>query len=158
MKYKKFRVYLWKYINKEMFKDIIEKYKDRINDYVTVMIYEKYEDMYNKVDEIEENKIERNYVGRTYMYRLPLIDEEEKVIGYGKSCGFIHLCDENKELSYETVSHEVAHCVIGYFSRFLYKDNPIKEMPSEYDGEASDYEELFCYMTGNINNAILIKC
>lgn len=158
MKYKAFRVYIWEYIDKNMFKDIIEKYKDRIDDYVTVMIYEKYEDMYNKVDEIEEEKQERNYIGRTYMFRQRLEDEEGEFKGYGKKCGFIHLCDENKELTYEAVSHEVAHCVIGYFSRYLYKDNPIKEISEEHNGFASDYEELFCYMTGNINNTILNNC
>ena len=164
---KRFRVYYWKDIKEdEMFKKVVEENKDRLNDYLTVWVFYNYEEMYKKVDENEsdidfsnaERNNEHNYAGRTLMCRKQLFDDEEpdKVWGYSHAQGFIYLCDENSKLSFNTISHEVGHAVIGYMGAY-FKD---KFNFTVYDEKGLDddiYEELFCYMTGSLNDQILWK-
>lgn len=161
---KTFRIYIWKDIKSdEMFKDIVKKNKKRVNDYFTVMIFDKYEEMYNKVDNIEKGcenlkeDIEHNYGGRTLICRKQLYeDDKPEIWDYSKAQGFIFLCEED-ELTFNTVSHEVAHAVIGYMGAYF--KNKLKL--SSYDDNDKEkyilYEELFCYITGSLNNQIVVK-
>lgn len=165
---KQFRVYYWKNIKEEeIFKEIVKENKDRTNDYLTVWVFDNYEEMYAKVNEIEKDmdfpngnsNNNNDYDGRTLMCRKQLYDDAkpEELWGYSKAQGFIYLCDENKKLSFNTISHEVAHAVIGYIGAY-FKDKftfrAYDENDSKYD---ILYEELFCYMTGSLNDQILWK-
>lgn len=160
---KTFRIYFWKDIkDDEMFKNIVKKNKKRLNDYLTVMIFDEYEEMYNKVDEIEKDcdnieKNSRDYAGRTLICRKQLYeDDKPEIWDYSKAQGFIFLRDGGK-LTFNTVSHEVAHAVIGYMGAYF--KNKLKL--SSYDDNDKEkyilYEELFCYITGSLNNQIVVK-
>lgn len=161
---KTFRIYIWKDIkDDEMFKDIVKKNKNRINDYFTVMVFDKYEEMYKKVDTIEngceefERNLEHNYGGRTLVCRKQLFeDDNPEVWDYSKAQGFIFLCDEDS-LTFNTISHEVAHAVLGYMGAYF--KNKIHFKTYEQKGKEKEilYEELFCYITGSLNNQICVK-
>lgn len=163
---KTFRIYIWKDIkNDEMFKDIVKKNKNRINDYYTVMVFDKYEEMYNKVDTIEngcENlkaDTEHNYGGRTLICRKQLYeDDNPEVWDYSKAQGFIFLCDEDG-LTFNTVSHEIAHAVIGYMGAYFKNKINFRSYEQIVKNKGKDvlYEELFCYITGSLNNQIVVK-
>jgi len=163
--YKTFRISLWKDIkDNEMFKEVVKNNKDRVNDYFTVMIFSKYEEMYKKVDEIENNTegdfkkgIEHDYQGRTLVCRKQLFeDDKEEIWGYSKAQGFIFLCDE-EGLTFNTVSHEVGHAVIGYMGAYFKDKFKIKTYEDEKEEEDTLYEELFCYITGSLNNQICVE-
>lgn len=163
---KTFRIYIWKDIkDDEMFKNIVKKNKNRINDYYTVMVFDKYEEMYKKVDTIEngcENSkadIEHNYGGRTLVCRKQLFeDDKPEVWDYSKAQGFIFLCDEDG-LTFNTISHEVAHAVIGYMGAYFKNKINFRSYEQIVKNEEKDvlYEELFCYITGSLNNQICVK-
>lgn len=163
---KTFRIYIWKDIkNDEMFKNIVRKNKKRINDYYTVMVFDKYEEMYKKVDIIENSceniktDIEHNYGGRTLICRQQLYeDDNPEVWDYSKSQGFIFLCDEDN-LTFNTVSHEVAHAVIGYMGAYFKNKINFRSYEQIVKNKEKDilYEELFCYITGSLNNQIVVK-
>lgn len=165
-KYYSFRVYIWENIrNNEMFKDIVEANKDRINDYITVFVFNKFDDMYKTVREIEgkiefngRNSLENDYAGRTLMCRHQLYNDDnpDKVWGYSKSQGFIYLCDEDG-LTFNTVSHEVGHAVIGYMGAYFKDKFKFTTYTEDKNDEAMLYEELFCYITGSLNNQICVK-
>lgn len=164
---KKFRIYIWKDIKEDnMFKEIVKNNKDRLNDYINVFVFDKYEDMYDKVEKIEsdiefpngkENRID-NYAGRTLMCRKQLYsdDNSNEIWNYSHAQGFIYLCDENNRLSFNTVSHEVGHAIIGYIGAY-FKDKFKFNRYGESTDEDILYEELFCYMTGSLNDQILWK-
>jgi hypothetical protein len=163
---KTFRIYIWKDIkDDEMFKDIVKKNKKRVNDYFTVMIFDKYEEMYNKVDNIEKGcenlkeDIEHNYGGRTLICRKQLYeDDKPEIWDYSKAQGFIFLCEEDG-LTFNTVSHEVAHAVIGYMGAYFKNKINFRTYEQIVKNEEKDvlYEELFCYITGSLNNQIVVK-
>lgn len=163
---KTFRIYIWKDIkNDEMFKDIVKKNKKRTNDYFTVMVFDKYEEMYKKVDIIEngcenlKKDTEHNYGGRTLICRAQLYeDDNPEVWGYSKAQGFIFLCDEDG-LTFRTVSHEVAHAVIGYMGAYFKNKIHFRSYEQIVKNEEKEalYEELFCYITGSLNNQICVK-
>lgn len=161
---KTFRIYIWKDIkDNEMFKEIVDKNKNRINDYINVMAFDKYKEMYDKVDKIEsgcENQPtnnNRDYEGRTLMCRKQLYeDDKPEIWDYSKAQGFIFLCDE-KGITFNTVSHEVGHVVLEYFGAY-FKDKLKLRCYDEEEGEKDIlYEELFCYITGSLNNQIVIR-
>lgn len=163
--YKIFRISIWKDIqDNEMFKEIVKERKERINDYFTVMVFSKYKDMYKKVDKIEENTegdfekgIEHDYQGRTLICRQQLFEgDNEEIWGYSKAQGFIFLCDE-EGITFNTVSHEVGHAVIGYMGAYFKDKFKIKTYEDEKMEEDTLYEELFCYITGSLNNQICVK-
>lgn len=163
--YKTIRISIWKDIkDNEMFKEVVKNNKDRINDYFTVMIFSKYEEMYKKVDEIETNTegnfkkgIEHDYQGRTLVCRQQLFeDDKEEIWGYSKAQGFIFLCDE-EGLTFNTVSHEVGHAVLGYMGAYFNDKFKIKTYEDEKNEEDTLYEELFCYITGSLNNQICVE-
>ena len=167
-KYYSFRIYIWRDIkDDEMFKDIVEANKDRINDYITVFVFNKFDDMYKTVREIEgkiefngRNDLEDNYAGRTLMCRKQLYDDDnpDKVWGYSKAQGFIYLCDENG-LTFNTVSHEVGHAVIGYMGAYFTDKISFKRYEDDIHitDEQLLYGELFCYITGSLNNQICVN-
>lgn len=164
-KYYSFRIYIWRDIkDDEMFKDIVEANKDRINDYFTVFIFNKFDDMYKKVREIEGeiefrdgNDLEDNYAGRTLVCRQQLYeDDKPEVWGYSKAQGFIYLCDEER-LTFNTVSHEVGHAVIGYMGAYFNDKFKFASYIEAKNEENILYEELFCYITGSLNNQICVK-
>ena len=159
-----FRIYIWEDIkDNEMFKEIVEANKERLNDYINVMIFNTYEEMYKKVDKIEdgcENYVgdnKRDYLGRTLMCRQQLYeDDNEEIWGYSHAQGFIFMCDE-EGITFNTVSHEVGHAVLGYMGAY-FKDNfKIKTYEDRKEDRDILYEELFCYMTGSLNNQIAMK-
>lgn len=150
----KFRIYIFEDIKEnEMFKDIVKEYKERLNDYYTIYIFDKFDDMYNFADKIEKDKLRRDYSGRTFCYQQLLL-EDNKEIGYCKTHGNIYLCNENNNLTYGTIQHEVSHAIIGYFNRHLLKNNPIYKHNWENEDEFIN-EELFCYMVGYMCNVII---
>ena len=161
---KKFRIYIWRDIrNDEMFKEIVKKNKKRINDYFTVLVFNTHEEMYKKVREIEskmefphgQNLID-DFEGRTLLCRQSLYDENDRKIGYSKMQGYIYLCDEN-HLTFNTVSHEVGHAVIGYMGAYFNRKFKFTTYKNKLDGQNLLYEELFCYMTGSLNSQICTK-
>lgn len=165
MKYRTFRAYIWEEIKKhDMFKEIVESNKERINDYFNVMVFNKFEDMYEMVDKIEENTegnyekgIEHDYEARTLVCRQQLYYEgEEEIWGYSKAQGFIFLCDE-QGITFRTISHEVGHAVLGYMGAYFKDKFKIGDYNDRNVPENILYEELFCYMTGTLNNEICIK-
>lgn len=158
----KFNVYFWKNMPRGMFKEIREKNKDRLKDYMKVYICEDFEEMYELVDKIECDNLERDYAGRTLCYNRNLYSvEDNSFIKTSPCCGHIVL---NKKYFYmDSVSHECTHAVIGYFSRKL-KDltnifTKVDEIGNIIDDEdyCEDYEELFCYMVGGISDQIVSK-
>ena len=163
---KTFRIYIWKDIkDNEMFKDIVKKNRKRINDYYTVMVFDKYEEMYKKVDIIEngcENlykDTEHNYGGKTLVCRGQLYkDDNPEVWDYSKAQGFIFLCDEDG-LTFRTISHEVAHAVLGYMGAYFKNKIHFRSYEQIVKNEEKEtlYEELFCYITGSLNNQIVIN-
>lgn len=161
---KTFRIYIWEDIkDNEMFKEIVEANKERLNDYINVMIFDTYEEMYKKVDKIEDGcenytgDKEHDYLGRTLLCRKQLYeDDNEKVWGYSKAQGFIFMCGE-EGITFNTVSHEIGHVVLGYMGAY-FKDNfKIKTYEDEKEDKDVLYEELFCYITGSLNNQIAVK-
>lgn len=159
----KFKIYMWQYIKKvKMFKEIIEENKDRLKDYMNVYIFEDYNEMYDYVDKSTKIKQIRNYQGMTYSYKRGLLETDDekgykdKLIGYFKCHGNIYLCDKGQELTYNVISHEVCHAIIQYFDNHLLKYNPICKQ-NEKATKADLNEELFCYMTGFLNNQILVN-
>ena len=166
-RYRSFRIYIWKDIKEEeMFKEIVKKNKERINDYFTVLVFNKYKDMYEIVDKIEENmdwKVDRNkeeeYNGRTLLCRQQLYeDDNSEIWGYSKAQGFIYLCDECG-VTFNTISHEVGHAVIGYMGAYFKNKIKFRKYEDKNVDNKKDilYEELFCYITGSLNNQIVIK-
>lgn len=161
---KSFRIYIWKDIkDDEMFKDIVNANKDRVNDYINVMIFDSYEKMYEKVDKIEEDcdndvgNNEHNYLGRTLMCRKQLYnDDETEIWGYSKAQGFIFMCGE-EGITFNTVSHEVGHAVFEYMGAYFKDKIRFTEYSDEKYDENTLYEELFCYITGSLNNQICVK-
>lgn len=156
---------MWKDIkDNPMFKEVVESNKDRVNDYINVMIFDRYDEMYKKVDKIEEDcenyvgDTTHDYLGRTLMCRKQLFDDDNggKVWGYSKAQGFIFICGE-EGVTFNTVSHEVAHAVLEYMGAY-FKDKI--EFTTYGEDKYDDnilYEELFCYMTGSLNNQICVK-
>lgn len=162
---KKFRAYYWESIKDEkMFKEIVDENRNRINDYITVMVFEGYEEMYKEVDKIESGcdnftgKNNRDFDGRTLICRKQLYEEgKEGVWDYSHAQGFIFLCDENNKLTFSTISHEVGHAVIGYMGAYFKNKFKIKRYEDKEEEKDILYEELFCYITGSLNNQILMK-
>lgn len=161
----KFRIYIWRDIKKdEMFKEIVEENKERINDYFTVLIFNTHEEMYKRVKEIESNmdfpngqNLLEEFTGRTLLCRQELHeDDKPEIIGYSKAQGFIYLCDEDG-LTYNTISHEVGHAVLGYMGAYFKDKFKITSYIEKFDEQNLLYEELFCYITGSLNNQICVK-
>ena len=155
----KFKVYFWKYVPKELFKDLRKESKDRLKDYMNVYIFGTLEEMYAKVDKIEKTKLGKDYSGRCYPYSKVWTYSDGTLGKLSPMCGNIYLCDE--DFTFRTISHEVGHAIIGYFGRKVpkYKDIFV-ETDKTYElihNPDSIYEELFCYMLGNIVNDIVIE-
>lgn len=148
---------------KKYFKEIKEKYKDRMRDYMNVYVCETLEEMYELTDKLEKSKVEREYAGRTWCYNRNFYDiETGEYVKTSPLCGHIVF---NKEYFYQdAISHETTHAVIGYFNRKLKDCQNIFTKVDEYgnilDEEVApeeDLEELFCYMVGNIADEICCK-
>lgn len=153
----KFKVYFWKRLPRGMFKEIKEKHKDRMKDYMNVYLCDNYEEMYDLCDKLEENELERDYGARTFCFSRNWYSlETHQYIKTSPMCGYIAF---NKEYFYmNAITHESSHAVIGYFARKL-KD--CKDIFDEIDDignlvkEYLDNEELFCYMVGNMSSQIV---
>ena len=150
---KRFRVYYWNEIKEmDMFKSIVKKNRDRLNDYCIVTVYDNYNEMYDNVDKIEKEytgEVERDYAGRTYQYETTIRNGFKKWIG--KSQAMVSFCRD--ELTYRTVNHEIGHIVYGYISKYCKRS-----LKCDYDkrgkGKQPMYEELMCYMIGDISDQI----
>lgn len=159
-----FRIYIWKDIKDDpMFKEVVDGNKDRVNDYVNVMIFDKYNEMYEKVDKIEENcenyvgEKDHTYLGRTLMCRKQLYeDDKPEIWGYSKAQGFIFICGE-EGITFNTISHEVGHAVFGYMGAYFKNKIRFTTFNKEKNDDNILYEELFCYITGSLNNQICVK-
>lgn len=155
----KFKVYFWKHLPKQLFKDIKIKYKDRLKDYMNIYVCETFEEMYNLTDKLEDKSQERNYGGRTLCIDKNYYDiETGNYVKTGPCCGHIIF---NKEYFFmDTISHESSHAVIGYFNRKLKK---YRNIFADIDKDGNEInssiesEELFCYMVGNIGDQIVSK-
>lgn len=158
----KFKVYFWKYLPKQLFKDIKQEYKDRLKDYMNVYICDTFEEMYRLENKLEKQYVEEDYGARTWCYTKNYWDiQSGKYIKTSPLCGHMIF---NKEYYYiSSISHESTHAVIGYFSRKLkeYKHifTEIDEEGNILEGgnECDINEELFCYMVGNIGDQIVSK-
>ena len=157
------RIYIWAdIVNNEMFNKIVKKNKKRLNDYFIVMIFDSSKEMYDKVDIIEKQcetplENERDYLARTLICREKLYkDDNPEIWNYSKRQGFLFFYDENK-LSFNTVSHEVSHAVIGYMGAYFKNKLKFKSYEDTEKDNNVLYEELFCYITGSLNNQIVIN-
>lgn len=159
----KFKIYFWKHLPKGYFKEIKENHKDRLKDYMNVYICDSIDEMYDLTDKLEKNKVKRDYGARTWCYSKNYYDIETG--GYIKTsplCGHIVF---TKEYFYmDSITHEVAHAVIGYFNRKLKdcqniftKVDEVGNILEEEVPDDVDLEELFCYMTGNMADQIVCK-
>lgn len=155
----KYKVYFWKYMPRNMFKEIKQRYKNRLNDYMNVYVCEEYKEMYDLVDKIEKEKQERDYGAKTWCIDKNYYEIETNLyVKTSSCCGYMYF--NKKQFFMDTISHESTHAVIGYFNRKL-KDYrtvfaDIDKTGEEINGNIQN-EELFCYMVGNIGNQIVIK-
>lgn len=139
---------MWKHTNNYVLKDIRNKYKDRLNDYMNVYIYENNEEMYRNVNKIEKANIGNNYQARTWRFTRIY---ENKGKGIVKVCPYSgNLYFSMEDLSTKVITHECGHAVLGYINR------KIKEKLDIFseDNDGYDIEELFCYMLGSIASQI----
>ena len=149
---KKFKIYFWKNIPKEI--RSVGNEKSSKNDYMIVNIFETYEEMYNYVDKREKHKVERNYAARSYCLSHVYLNLETKEEKYTPLCGDLYFMVDN--MGGSIVSHECCHAVIGYFNRKIKnKNNLFVDIPDDLIYEdCLDIEELFCYMLGGLVNQI----
>ena len=156
------KIKVWKRIPKFLKIEELGNKEARKDDYYRLWVFDNEEEMYNTVDKVEKQKVERNYIGRCHCEtkRYYLVDTETKEMEYIKTspyCGDIFLL---KSAIYQDVlSHETTHAVLGYFNRKINKPEKIiyadKLEENNISEEADNYEELFCYMVGNIADEIL---
>ena len=148
----KFKIKVWDKFNKKAFeKDIITVLKDRQQDYYTLYFFDNAEEMYAWFDKRygKSDPQEHEYLGMVkYMARNYYEDEAfSKIIDYSKSCGIILLNLE--DYSAEILCHEVSHASSWYFGyRIKQKNKIFTEI---------DYNELYCYITGNIAKQVNTK-
>lgn len=145
----KYKIKIWRKFNKEAFsKDIITKYENRENDYYTLIFFENPSEMYEWYDKKfgKSDPEVHNYSGLVkYIARNYYEDETfSKIIDYSKSCGYILLNLE--EFTAEILCHETNHAIIWYFN---YR---IEEKEKIFND--TDYNELFCYISGNMSRLI----
>lgn len=167
---KRFKVYFWKRVPVQIFREVKRENKNRLRDYMNVYLCKDLEEMYNLVDRLGE-KVPRDYGARTLnMVKQWYDNESGEYVKTSPCCGWIALCDEY--FSYETIAHESSHAVIGYFGRQLrkygnrfvrvidVKENKLEDIGDELDKEedADLLEELYCYMLGSLVEQILQNC
>ena len=140
-----------------MFKDIKIKYKNRLRDYMNVYVCDTFEEMYRLENKLENTHVEEDYGTRTWCYSRKFYSfETEEYVKTSPLCG--HMIFNKEYFFMDTISHESAHAVIGYFARKLQE---YKEIFDEIDengnliNEHLENEELFCYMVGNIADQIV---
>ena len=155
----KFKVYFWKNLPKKMFKEIKNRYKENKKDYITVYVCDTFEEMYKLGDKLEKEELEKNYGARTFCYTKNYWNiETGEYVKTSHDCGHILF---NKEYFYaDSVSHEVSHAIVGYFSRKIKEKEEIFCKTDKYGKilkENDEIEELFCYMLGNITNEIFCQ-
>ena len=159
----KFKIYFWKGIPKNYFKEIKERYKDRKKDYMNIYICDNREEMYELTDKLEGKPIERDYAARTLCYSKNWYDiENNEYIKTTNLCG--HIIFDKEYFYMDAIAHETGHAVIGYFNRklrdcqniFTKCDEKGNVLDKEIEPE-HDLEELFCYMIGSIANQIACK-
>ena len=151
---KKFKIYFWKNMPNELFKDLKEKYKDRQKDYMRVYFCSDFNEMYRLGDKLdkqwEQESDPHNYGARTFCHDKCYVNEDKEIIGVAPQCGEMIFNDE--WFTNNCIAHECTHAVLGYISRKL------KEHKDVFD-EIEDYklikdntynEELVCYMVGNL--------
>lgn len=156
---KRFKVYFWKRVPVQIFREVKRENKSRLRDYMNVYLCKDLEEMYNLVDKLNGEKIPRDYGARTLNYTKKWYDNESGEFVKESPCnGWIVLCDEI--LSYNTIAHESSHAVIGYFARKLkgYKEIFDKIEGDEVVKENPINEELFAYMLGSLVEQILQNC
>ncbi len=153
-----FIVKIWTNIPKQ-FKNYMGKVADK-NDYFRVYIFDTKENMYDYVDKVEKKKIERDYAGRCLSFVRYFVEDKTNKIYYSNKCGNIYFV--RGRLGGSVVSHECGHAVIGYFNRRIenYKEifeDSVREDYKEYcdgidvqEANIKDYDELFCYMLGEL--------
>jgi hypothetical protein len=167
---KKYKIKVWTQIPKVFKFETFANERARKDDYFNLYIFDSFDEMYNKVDNLEKDHVKRDYIARCYctIKKTVLIDTdtgEEELLKYDPLCGNIYFVDGN--LHFSTVSHECCHAVIGYFERKI--KNPHKlfgeikdenEIVPEPEYQV-DIDELFCYMQQNliekINNIYISK-
>lgn len=150
----KYKIKMWKNIPKFL------KFEDHANecarkdDYMNLYIFDTFEEMYDKVDKEEKQKIARDYMGRCYSFtqKQVYVDDEtgeEEFIKWLPCCGNLYFV---RECTYvDVVPHECSHAVVGYFNRKIKNHEKLfMKNLEELDSESNDLEELFCYMHGNI--------
>lgn len=159
----RYKVYFWKRVPISLFRGIKRGNKERLRDYMNVYVCKDFKEMYDLVDKLSGEKIERDYGARTLnMVKQWYDNESGEYVKTSPCCGWIALCDEY--LSYETIAHESSHAVIGYFGRQLrkygnsfvrvidVKESKLEDIGDELDKEedADLLEELYCYMVGSL--------
>ena len=148
---KKFKVYFWKNIPKEI--RSMGNEKSSKNDYMIVNIFDSYEEMYNYVDKREKHKVERNYAARSYCINHVYLNLETKEEKYTPLCGDLYFMVDN--MGGSIVSHECCHAVIGYFLRKIKdKSKLMQDISKNSNDDCEELEELFCYMLGSLVNQI----
>lgn len=143
-----------KWLKKDYLKGKCDK-----NDYMTLYIFDTKQEMYRySTKYLSDSSID--YMARTMCETRLLFDGNDNFAKYSNNCGY--LCFNLEEFGVITVSHEVAHAILGYFNRKIenYKDLFFdgfyldEELPNWRDLVDYNIEEVFCYMVGNLNDQI----
>lgn len=147
----KFKVKIWNKIPKEACGDLLELYNELKYDYYNCIFFDNCEEMYKWYDK-KFGKIEpteHNYDGLCkYDSKMYFLDEEcQNFYGYAQNCGYILLSLE--DFCVDTMTHEISHAITFYFQYRIKERNHIFDSCSE-----TNYNELFCYMSGRMARQI----
>lgn len=150
------KVYLWHHLPDCLFKDLKEKYKIRKNDYYQVFVFDTRKEMYDFVDKKEKKTLERDYNARTLcFYNNYYSVETNELVKTGNIHGYLFFNEEH--LTFDAISHEATHAVLGYIGRELPEVLKFirKFKYNDLSSDAIIYEELVCYMIGHMSNDII---
>lgn len=148
---KRFKVYFWRRVPVQIFREIKRENKERLRDYMNVYVCDNFKEMYDLNDKLEGVDTPRDYAARTLSYDKKWYDNESgEFTKYSPCSGYMVFNEEY--LPVNTISHECCHAVIGYFARKLkgYKEIFDEIENDEVVSEDSLNEELFAYMQGSL--------
>lgn len=150
------KIRMWKYMPKRYKKFIVGKCSAR--DYMDAYFFDTREEMYEYSKKHMKDK-STDYRAKTICTTRVIINELGEIVAYSPNCG--DFLFNLEDLGVNTVSHEVSHAVIGYFNRRIpdYKQLFVEEFAKDeeipdWEDYENDWEELFAYMTGSLNEQV----
>lgn len=134
---------IWDEIPNGVCDKLLEKYKALKDDYYWVCFFDTHDEMYNYYDKKFglEDPTSHNYDGLCKYSSNWYSDDT-----WDKNCGYILFL--NDKLTFETMAHELAHALTFYFG------NRIMYCERVFSGDYMEYNELFCYLSGFINQKV----